>query len=72
MVDSINSIISGPFSWQGISQSRVNGEGSLDGRLRESNSLSMLAWANLSIDEDREMEASLIMDGIFWILLSLI
>ena len=33
--------------------------------IKESNSLSMLAWANLSIDEDKEMEASLIMDGIF-------
>jgi hypothetical protein len=32
----------------------------------------MLAWANLSIDEDKEMEASLMIDGMFWILLSLI
>ena len=33
--------------------------------IKESNSLSMLAWANLSIVEDREMEASLIMEGMF-------
>ena len=33
--------------------------------INESNSLSMLAWANLSIDEDREIEASLIMEGMF-------
>ena len=39
--------------------------------IKESNSLSMLAWANLSIDEDREMEASLIIDGMFLILVSL-
>ena len=33
--------------------------------IRESNSLSMLAWANLSIEEDKEMEASLIIEGMF-------
>ena len=40
--------------------------------IRESNSLSMLIWANLSMVEDKEIEASLIIDGMFWILLSLI
>ena len=65
-VDSINSI---------IYKAPLVGRVSLNLELRErvvsrweiseSNSLSMLAWANLSIDEDREMEASLIMDGMF-------
>ena len=33
--------------------------------IKESNSLSMLAWDNLSIVEDSEMDASLIMEGMF-------
>ena len=65
-MDSINSII-----YKAPLVGRVSRNRELRDRvvsrweIKESNSLSMLAWANLSIEEDKETEASLIIDGMF-------